>query len=527
MCKTIIFCLALLVTLFKSGLCYENETNSKLYVRIPNGVLKGKDNNGSYYSWEAIPYAEAPVGKKRFEPPKPYNKQWSEVFNATQKAPPCMQWDQLTTGDNKVHGSEDCLMLNVYKPITEVEEAFPVMAFIHGGCFMFGSAYLHQPQVLMASGKMILVTIAYRLGALGFLSCEDEGLPGNLGLKDQRLALRWIKKNIRRFGGDPNKILLTGFSAGGVSVHLHTLQDPKENVARAVMALSGAALNAWAIIENAKKRCFKAAEFLNCPKRSNGAEIKECLKQKNAEEIVATAGKFQTFYYNPFNIFGPSIEPSGVPGAFLTEHPIAIIKSGNFTHVPILFSYSAEEGGYNAAELMQINPLTGREVMYELNDNWKQLLVQNLFLDNIISSGKLSNLYSYVLWIHGILKAMALHKEYSRAPVYGYKYDNPADYNLCQYFANRTDICCGSVHADDFTTVCPIEIRSPLRPDEKIISHNLIAMFYEFVENCTLSYDYCKFVDNTAQKGSDLSLTLIERYTCSGISVEFEKLLKL
>ncbi|XP_073838534.1 esterase-5B-like [Musca autumnalis] len=533
-----------MVTLLKNGLCHANESNPKLFVQIGNGVLKGKDNNGSYISWEAVPYAEPPVGDLRFEPPQPYRRQWQGVFDASQKAPPCMQWDQFVEGDNKVHGTEDCLMLNIYKPITQrIEEHFPVMVFIHGGCFMFGGVNVNQPQAIMASGKMMLVTIAYRLGALGFLSTEDEGLPGNLGLKDQRLALRWIKENIYRFGGDPNKILLTGFSAGGASTHLHMLENPQENVAKAAVSFSGVALNPWVIVRNAKARAFKAAEFLHCPKRTNGAEVKQCLKQKNAADIVATAGKFQNIAYNPFTIYGPVIEPYNIPGAFLTQHPIDIIKSGNFSHIPWLATYVSEDGGYNAAELMQINPFTGRELMYELNDHWVELLATNLFLDNISDHpleyaqqlkarylgnlpfypenyGHVSELYTAVLFKDGVLDSLKLHKQYSQAPVYGYAYDNPADYNVGQALSKRMDVDFGTVHMDDLSLILPTSSRSPPREDEKRVAEHFIQMLYNFVESGNLCFDHCVFVDNSIQKSPDLYITSITGDTCGTVALK-------
>ncbi|XP_019892431.1 esterase-5B-like [Musca domestica] len=389
-----------------------------------------------------MPYA--PVGDLRYEDPQPYRQQWNGIFDASQMAPVCMQWDQFVEGDYKVHGTEDCLKLNIYKPTTgeekEGEEVkYPVMVFINGGCFMFGGVNVNQPQRLMASGKMMLVTIAYRLGALGFLSAEDEALPGNLGLKDQRLALRWIKENIAHFGGDPNKILLTGFSAGGASTHFHILQRPQENVAKAAVSFSGVALNPWVLIRNPKWRALKLAEILKCPQCKNGLEIKMCLKQQKAEDIVAATARFQKFAYNPFTVFGPAVEPPNTPGAFLTQHPIEIIKSGNFTHIPWLASYVSEDGGYNAAELMSINPKTGRELMYQLNGNWQELLATNLFLDNISEHPReyarqlksrylgelafypenyphVSELFTAVLFRDGVLDSLKLHKQYSQAP---------------------------------------------------------------------------------------------------------------
>ncbi|XP_061386880.1 esterase-5B-like [Musca vetustissima] len=541
--KTVITGGWILLTFIISAALSEVPKNSKLFVEIANGVLKGKDNNGRFISWESVPYAEAPVGELRYELPQPYGQKWNVTFDASQKAPACMQWDQFVEGKNKVHGSEDCLKLNIYKPLVKDEKKLPVMVFIHGGCFMFGGVNVNQPDVLMASGKIMLVTIAYRVGALGFLSMQDEGLPGNLGLKDQRLALQWIKENIVHFGGDPKKILLTGFSAGGASTHFHILQRPEENVAKAAVSFSGVALNPWVIIRNPRGRALKLAQHLNCPQRNNGGEIKNCLKQRRAEDIVGGTKLFQNFAYNPFTVFGPVIEPQHIPGAFLTHHPIDIVKSGNFTHIPWLASYVSEDGGYNAAELMLINPQTGRELMYELNENWAELLATNLFLDNISEHpveyarqlkekylghlpfypenyARVSELYTAVLFSDGILDSLKLHRQYSHAPVYGYVYNNPADFNVGQGLSKRTDVNFGTVHMDDLSLILPTSSRSPPRSDEKRVSQNFIEMLVNFVESGNLCYDHCDFADNSIQNSPYLFLTSITGDNCESVALK-------
>lgn len=119
-------------------------------------------------------------------------------------------------------GEEDCLHVNVYTPRVDPKARFNVIIFIHGGAFMFNHGTSYGPKIIM-DRDIVYVTFNYRLGPLGFLSTEDEVVPGNNGIRDQILALKWVKDNIAYFGGNPESITITGMSAGGASVHMHYL----------------------------------------------------------------------------------------------------------------------------------------------------------------------------------------------------------------------------------------------------------------------------------------------------------------
>lgn len=138
----------------------------------------------------------------------------------------CFHKDMVTM---KMVGSEDCLHLNVYTPHLPKQSAdkkLPVMIWVHGGGFMAGSgdSDFYSPEYIVQE-DVIVVTINYRLGALGFLYLPQEGISGNAGLKDQVLAFKWVNENIEKFGGDPNNVTLFGESAGGSSIHIHTLSE--------------------------------------------------------------------------------------------------------------------------------------------------------------------------------------------------------------------------------------------------------------------------------------------------------------
>ncbi|XP_075161079.1 esterase-5B-like isoform X2 [Haematobia irritans] len=509
-----------------------------LLIKIHNGLLRGRDR-GFYYSYESIPYAKAPVGKLRFETPQPYDSQWNEIFDATREPLPCMQWDQLQVGENKLRGVEDCLQLNIYKPKTG-KSKYPVMVFIHGGCFMFGNARDPQPDYLMANGNIILVKIQYRIGPLGFLSTEDDIIPGNYGLKDQQMALQWIHRQIKHFGGDPKKIILTGFSAGGASTHLHVLQPHMEDIIKTAVAFSGVALNPWVITRNARSKAFELAHIMGCPSSPNTENIKECLQQKSADDIVSSTVYFQNIGYNPFTIYGPVVEHRGVQSAFLTQHPRDIIDSGKYGQIPFLVSYTSEDGGYNAAELLAINPKTGHEFIYDLNEHWLDLAPENLFLCNIVDQPqeyaavlreaylgpsefsvnnywKVQELYTDILYRIGILETLRRHSQTSSTPIYSYVYDNPADRNVGFTLSNRTDIEFGTNHLDDLSLIMHYPIRSKPRQDEEIISDKFIKMLVDFVETEHLAFGECEFEKNNVDSGDDLKILWIGKDSCKTI----------
>src|SRR6266851_5213905 len=186
---------------------------------IDQGPLKGISTPGEN-QYLGIPYAAAPVGNLRWLPPQPPAR-FKALFQATQFSNVCTQ---LLFGLGPLSGSEDCLYLNVYVPDTDSPaHGFPVMVWIHGGGLTWGAGSQYDPTPLVEKGDVIVVTINYRLGYLGFFAhpaLDTEGdLAGNYGLLDQQFALKWVRRNIGAFGGDRNRVTIFGESAGGLSVY--------------------------------------------------------------------------------------------------------------------------------------------------------------------------------------------------------------------------------------------------------------------------------------------------------------------
>ncbi|XP_022085421.1 cholinesterase 1-like [Acanthaster planci] len=235
-----------------------------------------------------IPYAEAPVGPLRFKPP--VAKSWSGELQATKLGNRCPQPLFFPAVNLTVTGpfAEDCLCVDVFVP-QPVPPNAAVLVFIHGGGFTTGTGVLEDmPPVATATiGDVIVVTLNYRLGALGFLSTNDDVIPGNMGLLDQRLAMEWVRDNIKAFGGDPARVTIFGVSAGAASVGLHMVSPGSGGLYRGVILESGDAAAPWATIpaSEAPRRAFTFGKLVGC-ERQTSEELLKCLQQLEGFDTI-------------------------------------------------------------------------------------------------------------------------------------------------------------------------------------------------------------------------------------------------
>ncbi len=187
------------------------------------GAISGASDHG-LISYKGVPFAAAPVGNLRWRPPAPHAP-WTGTRKATAFSPACMQQGVSMPGETPPAISEDCLYLNIWTPTSRVRAHLPVIVWIHGGGYRNGSAAmpLYWGDRLARKG-VIVVTIAYRLGPLGFLALPEltrespQHSSGNYGLMDQIAALEWVQRNIAAFGGDPTRVTIAGQSSGAISV---------------------------------------------------------------------------------------------------------------------------------------------------------------------------------------------------------------------------------------------------------------------------------------------------------------------
>ena len=185
-------------------------------------------------------------------------------------------------------GNEDCLYLNVYSPDIMPTAPVPVMVFIHGGGFKSdsGNDENYGPDFLVTHG-VVLVTLNYRLEALGFLCLDTAEVPGNAGLKDQVAALRWVRDNIASFGGDPKNVTLFGESAGGSSTCLHIISPMSKGLFKKAASLSGVPFNDWFLSFVSQKRAFVLGKDLGF-ETNDPAELLDFLQSVPVEKLIGT-----------------------------------------------------------------------------------------------------------------------------------------------------------------------------------------------------------------------------------------------
>ena len=300
-----------------------------------------------------IPFAAPPVGELRFQPPKPAQAWKPSVYDATSFRKVCIQNREIMEKGLKVvfpnfgksNYSEDCLHLNVYAPAQNdslnPSTEYPVMIYIHGGAFIAGTGIVSAGHVIPAYG-VVFVTIQYRLGPFGFLSTGDSAAPGNYGMLDQVQALKWVKENIKNFGGDPNKITIFGLSAGGASVGLQLLSPLSVNLFHGAISESGVDLSSWAFATTqvAKSRTVELAKKIGCEYEELDKLVK-CLRKKDAWDIISSGG----------TIWAPVVDGVQGKNAFLPDTPQVLRRAGEFKKVPYMVGFLPYEGAYFLPQL--------------------------------------------------------------------------------------------------------------------------------------------------------------------------------
>ncbi|XP_012516028.1 PREDICTED: cocaine esterase [Propithecus coquereli] len=321
--------------------------------------------------------------------------------------------------------SEDCLYLSIYTPAHAHEGShLPVMVWIHGGGLVVGMASMYDGSMLAAFEDVVVVTIQYRLGILGFFSTGDKHATGNWGYLDQVAALRWVQQNIAHFGGSPDRVTIFGESAGGISVSSHVLSPMSQGLFHGAIMESGVA---WmpGFITNSSDMTSRMVANLSVCDRVDSEALVGCLRGKSEEEILAINKAFP-------------IISGVVDGAFLPRHPQELLASADFQPVPSIIGINNDEYGWIVPKFFGFYD-TQREMDREA---WEDVLQKtfklmalphelgDLLMEEYVGDSKdpqaLQAQYQELMAdsIFVIPALRVAHSQCSRAPVYFYEFQH-------------------------------------------------------------------------------------------------------
>jgi len=339
--------------------CTTPESTDPLVLRTDRGLLRGAMDDGTV-RWLGIPYAAPPVGTLRWRPPAPVSDCWTEARDATQWAPSCpqvpQQQGQPFDPNGPIEGQEDCLTLNVWRPANAAADAtLPIMVFVHGGGNVVGSAgetgtggqRLYDAARLAARGDVVVVTVQYRLGALGWLvhpglEAEAGGatMASNLALRDMVEALRWVQRNARAMRGDAARVMVFGESAGAVNTCTLVASPLAAGLfSRALMQSGSCGGGAGVVLDAARAQGVRYATAAGC---GDSPDVPSCLRGITLETAMRTLPAVVSVSgLDPSAVrWGPAVGAAGLP-----EVPQEAIANGRHNRVALMVGHNAEEVG--------------------------------------------------------------------------------------------------------------------------------------------------------------------------------------
>lgn len=314
-------------------------SQNALIVTTQHGKIEGKID-GDTRVFLGIPFAAPPVEGNRWRSPQPVAA-WNDIRQATEFAPSCPQpssgLSQVGISSGKTF-EEDCLYLNVWTPTTPSTKKRPVMVWIHGGAFVIGGAAtsVYNGKKLVEHGDLVVVSINYRLGPLGFLAHPKLGAgSGNFGFLDQQTALKWVQQNIDAFGGDPKNVTIFGESAGGISVCLHLTAPSSAGLFQRAISESGPCFP-LPTIENANSAGEKIADETGCAEANDPIE---CLRTKTPEALLSVLPPRSALHFGVGHAWFPVLDKT-----IWSDQPQTLLEQGLFTKVPTIFGVNKDEG---------------------------------------------------------------------------------------------------------------------------------------------------------------------------------------
>ncbi|RVE50850.1 hypothetical protein evm_004417 [Chilo suppressalis] len=465
------------------------------------GKLVEDDMGVSYYAYQGIPYAESPEGHLRFKPPVP-KKPRTTVWNATKKGPVCPQAEGKFKREEM---NEDCLHLNILVPAANETKLRPVFFYIHGGAFKSNAGNIDEygPHFFLEQ-QIIYVSVNYRLGALGFLQIDTEEAlekgveaPGNAGIKDVLLALKWTKDNIKKFGG--RTITIGGESSGAALVHYLLLTEKSTGLFERAILMSGGVTNHRFFSNYPEHHALALAKALGYPTDDIPALMQNFINT-NVFDIVEAQ---ENLYKNNRNImkpFAPFVpcKESESCHAVLTKHPKDIIQSGIPQNIPLLIGINSEEGIYMWPSLIKkpIQELKQNfslcipyDIEYPINSkNYKRLVadISNLYFGGTnLSDWTLTNFFkllSDTQYASNVDLWLRIHTQKSDSkPVYYYNFNFDGGLNYAKIRYNIEFP--GTAHADYIGYMFVTDVTRPLLKDTDQRTRNTLKNTITYLSN--------------------------------------------
>ena len=445
-------------------------------VRISTGWLQGAAA-AEYRSFQGIPYAAPPVDGLRWRAPRPA-RSWQGVRDATQPGQPCVQLD----GDSPrqpppLAGSEDCLFLNVTTP-REATGPLPVLVFVHGGGLINESGAAYDPRRIVEQNA-IVVTLNYRLGALGFLQHPSlhDPFAGNFGLADQQAALRWVRRNIDAFGGDQHNVTLWGQSAGGATVCAQLAAPGARGLFDKAIVQSAPCGNAVLDRPTATSRGLGVAAEVGC---SDPNEAERCLRGTPVAALVRQADHDQTFGLLHRRATGKPWMPVAGTAA-LPQQPLTALRQGTAADVPLIHGGTKDEmrAAVGAVYDFRGTPVSATEypkIIHDLFDrDAERILAVYPAADYATPSVALATLLTdYGAMIGACSQLPAIDAATRGAPVYAYEYAQPSDRPPVG------DFPLGALHSADLAYFLDRGSPPLLTPEKEAFADRLIGHWTDF-----------------------------------------------
>lgn len=451
-------------------------------VQVKQGLLRGQrvsppnKNLPSFDAFLGVPYAKPPVKELRFQAPQP-PEPWEGARPALDHGPDSLQHDFML---RKVAGREDCLYLNVYSPQvpssvrTPVEGApWPVMVWFHPGGFTNGTSHMRQyaPEWLVAKG-VVLVTVTYRLGALGFLSLRSSKCPGNAGLKDAVASLQWVRENIGVFGGDPSRVTVFGCSAGAAVAEFLQLAPTAKGLFQRAIVQSASTLNQWCLVEadEARRRAFRLGEALGCSTQDedellaflqNAPAIDIHEKSESVVDVEKDGPKGLMFPFLP-------VSEAGLDSAdaFLVDRPRTLLNERRYFPVPSIIGLTDMEGILPMEDTFPSKSIYSQTSLDVADADLERVIPSELGLEKgssesvalaegirqlYFSGGKVTRngywtLYSDLIFATGIVQAARIHA--TQVPIYFYLFCVMGQNNMLSAFL-KPENPPGACHGDE------------------------------------------------------------------------------